>query len=449
MFEKKPFIKILVFVLLASFFLTACTAPDETPVEEPAAAEEEMAEEEMEEPDESEEPVVLTFGNWRTEDVDQMERILAKFHENHPNIIIKYDPTDAVEYDAATRTQLETGTGTDLYYLRSVGISFDLYNEGHFVPIDDLPGLENMSPESIEKWTADDGHVFGVGYISTSHGVYYNMDIFDELGLEIPQTWDELMEVAQAVQDAGYTPFANASGDSWTIGTLLIQSWVPNIVGGVDGRLAYQNGKKCLNDENWVQVYQNMADMAPFLPEGQEALVYVDSQSIFLLGEAAMFIDGSWDIPAFELDDTDFEWGIFPVPVQNEGDPLYVEWELDAGVGINAASEHIEEAKIFLSWLTTNESAKLLASELPGFFPMTKTSISIDNAHAQAFLDMRDNAEGTDIRFYMPDGQPTAYSLLTDNSIKILNGEMTPEEAAQSLYDGVSSWDDGQASCGQ
>jgi hypothetical protein len=80
---------------------------------------------------------------------------------------------------------------------------------------------------------------------------------------------------------------------------------------------------------------------------------------------------------------------------------------------------------------------------------MTNDAISIDNMHAQAFLDMKANATGADIRFYMPDEQPTAYSFFVDNTIKVILGEMTPEEAAQSLYDGVSSWNEGQATCGQ
>jgi raffinose/stachyose/melibiose transport system substrate-binding protein len=428
MFKHKIFFIILGLLLIFSPLLISCNGQQD--VEEP-----------------TEEVVVLTFGAWRSDDVVQMERILAKFHDSHPNIIVKFDPTDPPEYDAATRTQLVTGTGTDLYYLRSSGISFDLYNEGHFVAIDDLPGLDNITPEAIKTWTADDGRVFGVGYIATSTSIYYNIDVFDELGLEVPKTWGSLLDAAQIIQNAGYTPFANASGDSWTIGTLLIQNWIPNIIGGSQGREAYQSGEKCLYDDNWVRVYQHVADIAPYLPEGQQALTYYDSQQLFLMGEAVMWFGGSWDIPQFELEEPGFNWSVFPIPPMSLGDPTYLLWELDAGVGINAASAHIEEAKIFLSWLTTKESATLLASELPGFFPMIKDAITIDNPYAQAFLDMRANVDGTDIRFYMPAGQPTAYSLFMDNAIKILRAEMTPEEAAQSLYDGVSSWHEGQANC--
>ena len=47
--------------------------------------------------------------------------------------------------------------------------------------------------------------------IAVSHGIYYNKDLFDELGIDVPQTWEELLAAAQKIKDAGYTPFANAA----------------------------------------------------------------------------------------------------------------------------------------------------------------------------------------------------------------------------------------------
>lgn len=465
---KKASWIIIVVLLVFSLVLAACASPapqaTQAPAEpaateapaEPAAVEptekpsEPAAVEPTEEPAEpaASEPVVLTFGNWRPDDVKQMERILAQFNAEYPNIQIQFDPTDPPEYDAAVRTQLESGTGADLYYLRSSGASHKLYDEGHFVAIDDLPGLDNIIPAAVQTWTASDGKVFGVGYIATSEGIFYNKDLFEELGLAVPTTWDELLTVAQALKDAGYDPFANASGDSWTVATLLLQNWIPSVVGGAEGRMAYLNGEKCLNDENFVQAFQMMADIAPFLPEGQEALSYYDSQQLFLLEQAAMWFGGSWDIPAFESEQPEFAWDIMAVPPP-AGKPMYMEFELDAGVGINAASKHVEEAKVFLSWLTTKQSAELLANELPGFFPMTKDSITTSNPYANQFLKIIDEAAGSDIRFYMSDGVPDSTTLFIDNGIAVLKGTMTAEEAAQSLYDGIATWHEGQANCSE
>jgi raffinose/stachyose/melibiose transport system substrate-binding protein len=416
----------------------------EAPVEEEAEA---PAVEETQAPAAGE-PVTLTLGNWRPDDVKQMQVILDEFNKAYPNIIIKFDPTNPPDYDAAVRTQMEAGTGADLYYLRAKGsgASHRLYDEGHFVAIDDLPGMDNIIPAAVENWTAEDGHVFGVGYIATSEGIYYNQDVFTELNVPLPKTWDELLAAAKTFQEAGYIPFANASGDSWTISTLLLQNWIPMLIGGAEGRMAYVNGDKCLNDADFVQAFQMAADIAPYLPEGQEALTYYDSQQLFLLEKAVMWFGGSWDIPVFQDAQPEFKWSIMAVPTVSGKEP-YMEFELDAGVGINSASKHIEEAKTFLSWLTTQQSAQLLAENLPGFFPMTKDQISIDNEYANTFLKLIGESKGADIRFYMNEGTPDSSTLLTDNGIAVIKGSMTPQDAAQSLYDGISTWSEAQKNC--
>src|SRR5207253_16446 len=131
----------------------------------------------------------------------------------------------------------------------------------------------------------------------------------------------------------------------------------------------YLNGERCFNDQHVVDAFQAMADLAPFLPDGQEALKYADQQQLFLQGEAAMWLGGSWDVGFFEAQNPDFEWSVFAVPAP-EGQDRYVTFHLDAGMGLNKASEHKEEAKVFLQWLTTPEFAEKFANNLPGFFPV-------------------------------------------------------------------------------
>ncbi len=65
-------------------------------------------------------------------------------------------------------------------------------------------------------WATDDGNPYGVPFIATSHGIYYNVDAFKTPNLAVPTTWQELLDVAKIIHDAGIIPFANASGDKRT-----------------------------------------------------------------------------------------------------------------------------------------------------------------------------------------------------------------------------------------
>jgi raffinose/stachyose/melibiose transport system substrate-binding protein len=304
---------------------------------------------------------------------------------------------------------------------------------------------------NLVPWSTLEGEPFGVPMIAVSHGIYYNKDQFAELGLEIPQTWEELLTTAQAIQDAGFIPFANASGDAWTMAEIVFMNLAPSFIGGLEGRQAYLNGERCFNDENAVAAFQAIADIAPFLPEGQEALVYYDSQALFATGQALMWMGGSWDIPQFEKDITDFEWGVFAVPAP-EGQDNYVTFHLDAGMGINAASENKDAAKVFLAWLNGPDFAKLLADQLPGFFPIHLQAPEVANPHAAEFLALNADAAGTDVRWAwdgLLDGAPDGYTLMQDNTIAVAKGEITPQEAADALQAGLAEWLPAAQSCAQ
>src|SRR5690606_9185310 len=270
-------------------------------------------------------------------------------------------------------SQFETGTAPDLMYLRSFATGRGLYDQGFLADISDLPGLSDaFSDQSLSVWRTEDGVQYGVPFIAVSHGIYFNVDLFNELGIEIPQTWEELLAAAQTLQDNGYDAFANASGEPWTVAEIVFMNLAPNFIGGYEGRMAYLNGERCFNDEHAVAAFQAIADIAPYFPDDQQALTYYDSQQIFLMGEAGMWLGGSWDIPFFESEEPDSEWSVFAVPAPEGQDEEYVASHLGAGMGMSANTEHPEEARLFLEWMTTAEFANLFANLLPGFFPLNQ-----------------------------------------------------------------------------
>jgi raffinose/stachyose/melibiose transport system substrate-binding protein len=395
--------------------------------------------------------VTLTMGSWRVDDVDQMQVLLDAFQEEYPNIRIVFDPTNPPDYNATLRTQLSGGTAPDLFYLRSYATSRQLYEEGFLEPLDDLPGImENFTAEARAPWATEDDMPYGVPFIAVSHGIYYNVELFEELELDIPETWEELLEVAAAIDEAGYVPIANASGDEWTIAEIVFMNLAPNFIGGFEGRQAYLTGERCFNDEAAVAAFQAVADIGPYLPDGQEALSYYDSQQIWLFGEAAMWMGGSWDIPYFESEMPDFDWSIFAVPAP-EGEPGYVTFHMDAGMGLNAASDNKDEARLFLEWMTTPEFAKLMADNLPGFFPISTEPVTLENPYANTFLALNEG-RGLDVRWAwegLLDGSPDGYTLMQNGALGVISGDLTAQEAADALQEGLAQWFEPAQTCGE
>jgi raffinose/stachyose/melibiose transport system substrate-binding protein len=399
----------------------------------------------------AQEEVTLVLGSWRVDDGAQWDTIIAAFEAEYPNIKISFDPTSPPNYNATLQSQLETSTGPDLMYLRSFATSRALYEQGFIADLSDVAGLENFTVASVAAWATDDGVPYGVPLMAVSHGIYYNVTLFAELGLEVPETWEELLALSQVLKDNGYDGFSNASGDTWTIAEIVFMNLAPNYIGGYEGRLAYLNGERCFNDEHSVAAFQAIADLAPFFPEDNAALTYYDSQQIFLQGEAGMWMGGSWDVPFFESEEPDFEWSVFAVPAPEGQEEEYVTFHLDAAIGMNATTAHPEEAKLFLEWVSQPEFAEIFGNLLPGFFPLNTTVPVLENEHANAFLQLNEG-RGVDVRWAWDGllaGEPNGYTLMQDNAIAVLNGTLSAQEAADNLQAGLAEWFEPAQTCGE
>lgn len=386
--------------------------------------------------------VELTLGSWRVDDVEQVQKLLDAFHKQHPNIRIKFTPTNPPDYNAVLRTQLTGGTGPDLMYVRSYKVGQDLFADGYLEPLTDLlPTLqENFSVGSLEAWSLN-GTPFAIPFMAVSHGIYYNVDLFRKHSIEIPQTWEELLAAAQKLKDAGVIPFANGSKDEWDMNEIVFMNLLPNFIGGREARLEYETGQVPFNDAKMVSAFKALSDLAPFLPTGQEGVSYYDAQQLFLLGRAAMFFGGSWDVAFFEASEPDFEWSVFATPAPAGRDTV-VCFHPDAGIGLNAASPHKEAGLTFLKWLTTVEAAQILADEIPGFYPLNTHPIQIKSKHANEFYALSEG-KAVDARFVWPvlqAGEPNGYLLTQTAALAVVKGTMTPEEAADYLQKGLENW---------
>lgn len=388
------------------------------------------------------EKVTLTFGSWRTDDTDKINKIIAEFNKTNPNIEIKFDPTNPPDYNATLRLALENGTGPDIFYARSYDTGRELFKAGFMLDLSDFTALSNYDDGAKAPWTSADGKNFAQPFMAVSHGIYYNKDLFAKLGIAIPTTWAELLDAAKKIKADGVFPFANGLKDEWDINEVVWQNIAPGVIGGAEGRKAYESGAKPFNDEGIVAVFQALKDLSPYFPDGVSGVDYNSAKSLFRLGKAAMIFDGSWSIPDYQGDNAPaFDWSVFAVPAA-AGKTGGVAFHPDNGIAINPKSAHIDAAKTFLTWLTTPEAGAAAGNNLVGFFPMIKSAVTLSDPKADAFLALN-QGRNLDVRFTWPvlmAGQPSAYDLITTGSIAVITGKKSPKEAADDLAAGLAKW---------
>lgn len=388
--------------------------------------------------------VTITIESWRSDDLAIWnEQIIPAFEADNPNINVEFVPTPPADYNAALSTRLAGGTAGDLITCRPFDASLTLFEAGNLASLSDLDGIDNFSSVAQSAWITDDGaDPFCVPMASVIHGFMYNMDAFAELGLTVPETEAEFFETLQAIADDGtYIPLGLGTADQWEAATVGFQNIGPNYWNGEEGRTALISGDAKLTDQAYVDTFASLAEWSDYLPNGASAVVYTDAQNLFTLGQAAIYPSGSWEIAGFN-DNADFEFGAFKPPVPEGQSTCYISDHTDIAVGLNAASPNADAARTFLSWVASSDFAGIYANALPGFFSLQDTPVTLSDPVAQEFVSWRDECESTIRNSYqiLSRGEPNLEDELWATSAAVLNGELSPEDAAQRLQDGLDTW---------
>jgi raffinose/stachyose/melibiose transport system substrate-binding protein len=386
----------------------------------------------------------LTIDSWRTDDAKIWKDILIPIYEKaNPNVKLVFAPSPSNEYDSALSLRMKSKTAADIVMCRPYGLTKALIKDKHLTPITGLPGLQNFTKQSQQSWADAKGVPYCMPVASVGAGFYYNKNIFKELKLTVPKTQAEFIGVLEKIKKNGkYTPLVatGLSADSWALDQLGLQLVGPYYWKGDAGGVALDNGTKKVTDPEYVAAFEALASWKPYLPKAFSSVSYSDAEQLFILGRAAIAVDGSWSVK--EMAPPGSNVGVFGAPVAKAGDKPYVQVLADFGFGINAASPSQVEAKKLLTWFSTKEFGQALANNLPGFFPLSKEKISIDNKTAQAWLNLRDGAIvtapiGMD---KMNTGTPNWFSVTTNLLNVMMTTKMTGKQAAAELQKSLESW---------
>ncbi|MEM6428053.1 MAG: ABC transporter substrate-binding protein [Deinococcota bacterium] len=386
----------------------------------------------------------LTIESWRNDDLAiWRDVIIPAFNEQHPDIEVIFQPTAPTEYNAVLASKLEAGTAGDLITCRPFDVSLDLYDRGYLASLNDLGGIDNFSDVAKSAWITDNGSdVFCVPMASVIHGFIYNKDAFTELGLDEPSTYEEFMDVLSAIaEDGTYAPLVMGTADQWESATMGYQNIGPNYWQGEAGRTGLLDGSIGYDEGGFLAAFEALAEWQPFLPSGYQAISYPDAQNFFALEQGIIYPAGSWDISVFNPQ-VDFEMGAFKPPAPAGQDTCYISDHTDIAMGLNADSPNQEAAMTFLEWMTSSEFAELYSNALPGFFSLANHEISLDDPLAQTFVNWRTECSSTIRSSYqiLSRGTPNNENDLWNASAQVLNGTLSPAEAASQVQTGLESW---------
>lgn len=386
----------------------------------------------------------LIIDSWRFDDAEVWRNVLIPaFQKLNPKLSVTFRPASPRDYGTDLNQRLQTGGAGDLVFCRPYDQSADLFSKGNLVPLTDLAGLKNFSESARGAWSVDGGkttYCLPVAFVA--HGFLYNKDALEKVGASEPRTREEFRALLEKLKsDSTYIPLALGTVEQWEAATMGLQNIGPSDWRGEDGRLSVIAGAQKLSDAPYVNALRELQSWKSYLPPNFQKLTYREARDLFISGKAAIYPAVSWDLAPIRAQ-SKIRLGAFKPPRLKEDQECFVTMQPDIGIGINAASANKTEARSFLDFVASKEFAELLANHVPGLFPMTDEPTNLTDDIARAFVSWRDVCKTT-VRFAsqtLNRGTPPLENELWRVSAQVLEGSLSPEDAAKQLQDGLSQW---------
>lgn len=332
---------------------------------------------------ESDHDITLTMVQTFRKDQPERLRILKdhikQLERSHPNLTFKLSGVEQrVFRDEKLPAEMAAGDAPDIFDLFGGSDTARYAKAGRLLDLTEFlnkSGLkERFENGALEQFTIG-GHIYGLPRAGFAEGLYYNKKIFTKLGLQTPQTWDELLNIIKRTKQAGYIPIALASKDAWAPGMIMNIIIVRNI--GIESFKGLMTGEVKWTNSRVVkafQMFKDLIDMGAF-PKGTLEMPYNHQNNLFLHGDAAMIYTGSWEVEAFmeqhagkSKDHIGF--ALFPSVPGGKGDQTSINAGYSNGWGFSADVTKSQKKIIYdfikLTWSEKEQKRKMIeANELP------------------------------------------------------------------------------------
>lgn len=322
------------------------------------------------------------------------DQIQADFNATHDNIVLKIDsPADAVTI-MKTRFVRENypdviGIGGDADYANFVDSNI-LADVSAYEGINQVSEAYRDILKSV-TYVPMDG-IYGVPYVANAAGMLYNVDMFEEHGWQIPETWDELIELCEKIKTEGeVAPFYLGYLDTWTI----LSPWNSITVNMVPADLAREvNAGNAKFADYYGEPARRMRQMLQYsqtcLPgePGPFAASYNDACTSFANGKSAMYPCGSFAVPQILTGNDAINVGMFAMPSADDPADRIVVSGVDLQWCVAETCPHKDEVFEVLSYLAEPENLQTYISDQRAI-PCTEGDFELDPLFdgIQEFLD--------------------------------------------------------------
>jgi raffinose/stachyose/melibiose transport system substrate-binding protein len=261
--------------------------------------------------------------------------------------------------------------------------------------------VDRFEPASLDAYTVA-GRVYGipVSPLSTST-FFYNVDLFNELGLEEPSSYEEMVDASAVMDAAGYIPVLHQgkNGHMWPM--WYFETAAQTMGDPIAKTVSNLRGEASFTDAEDVEA---LARIGQFVDDGilDRDSLSVDwdgMRSAFASQQSAIYYGGTWELPWLEENVIDFEWGVFEFPQFSDvpgtrghgGGP-------DSGFCIYSGidDEALPYAVAYLEYLSRPDVANV---HLGISSPLASSVLGVSTVQSEIADDLRSNHFPNTVRF--------------------------------------------------
>jgi multiple sugar transport system substrate-binding protein len=294
-----------------------------------------------------------------------LETLEKDFETANPNIDLNITAYPEDNYGVKLDTAIAAGKAPDLVLV----FGPDQMRAGLLLQLDDVvtennidlssyvPAIVKEGDEFSCEW---EGHLYCLGSYAGSVQMLYNKDLFDAAGIPYPAPWppmtpEQFVDIACQLTDTANGVWGGAASDPL--------AYLPfDMMWSADGRTAqgYVNGPDFVHQ---FEVLASGYDQG-CIPSSNILDPWEQGRDYFAKGQLAMVITDFQDLNKVEA--AGINYGSTGVPTPAGVTPYFFVWT--DSVGVMASSEHPDEAKAFIAFLTTE--GQRIRDQVSGDIPL-------------------------------------------------------------------------------
>lgn len=369
----KKILSLLTLLVLVTLFLTACSSDKgaTTPTSANVNNNEDMVE-------------IDFFHRWPNEPRKSFyDQKIAEFEEANPNVKINVDSVLNDSYKEKIRVLVSNDGLPDIFSSWSHSFAENLVSSDRVLSLneiikEDTDWSSNIMETQFEGFTFDDT-TYGVPFTVDGKAFFYNKSIFEENNIQVPKTYDDMIETLDSLQKAGYeTPLVEGLTNTWAIshylGTIFQRIVDPEIL-----VQDYNTSTSKFTDEGYIKGLEIFQELTSYMGEVSTAIDHEAARNMFAAGEVPILYMQFAEVKLVQdIGDVDIGFFNFPSIDGGKGDQTAL---TGAPEGWMLSKSAPPEAVEFLKFITSPETA-MEFTKADGQLNAIKGGITKENANS-------------------------------------------------------------------